>query len=69
MIKKNTKHSLKYHSLIIIKVARRAWTGNQNAIDTIKKAMDQEDKLVVTMPQQVKDDSLIERSLKSAQLI
>jgi len=50
-------------------VARRAWTGNQNAIDTIKKAMDQEDKLVVTMPQQVKDDSLIERSLKSAQLI
>ena len=53
----------------MIKVARRAWTGNQNAIDTIKKAMDQEDKLVVTMPQQVKDDSLIERSLKSAQLI
>ena len=53
----------------MIKVARRAWTGNQNAIDTIKKAMDQEDKLVVTMPQQVKDDSLIERSLKNAQLI
>jgi len=50
-------------------VARRAWTGNQNALDTIKKAMDQEEKLVVTMPQQVQDENLIERSLKSAQLI
>ena len=50
-------------------MARRAWTGNQNALDTIKKAMQYEDKLIVTMPQEVQDENLIERSLKSAHLI
>merc|ERR1712150_449250 len=40
-------------------VARRAWSGNQNALDTIQLAMESNKDLVVTIPNNVEDDKLL----------
>jgi len=40
-------------------VARRAWSGNQNALDTIQLAMKSNKDLVVTIPNNVEDDKLL----------
>ena len=43
-------------------VARRAWARNEGAIESIKRAMDMNSKLTVTVPELVDDailDSLI----------
>ncbi|XP_070559214.1 urocanate hydratase-like [Ptychodera flava] len=46
-------------------VARRSWSGNANAKETICRAMEENSKLKVTVPHQVEDDSLLERALQS----
>merc|ERR1712150_449702 len=40
-------------------VARRSWSGNQNALDTIQLAMESNKDLVVTIPNNVEDDKLL----------
>ena len=40
-------------------VARRAWSGNENAYDTIRDTMEKDNNLVVTLPESV-DDKLFE---------
>lgn len=42
-------------------VARRSWSGNQNAKETIKRAMNETDCLKVTVPNQVIDESILKR--------
>ena len=44
-------------------VARRSWSGNTNARETICRAMEDNPKLKVTVPNQVEDQSLINRAL------
>lgn len=41
-------------------VARRSWSGNQNARETIALAMSQIDGLNVTIPHQVEDESIFD---------
>ncbi len=41
-------------------VARRSWSGNQNAIDTISRANQSFDGLRVTVPNQIEDDSVLD---------
>ncbi|XP_071961219.1 urocanate hydratase-like [Antedon mediterranea] len=48
-------------------VARRSWTGNQNAMDTIRRAMKTNDKLIVTMPHYVDNQDLLENAFKISQ--
>lgn len=40
-------------------VARRSWSGNQNARETISLAMSQVNGLKVTIPYQVEDESVL----------
>uniref|UniRef100_A0A8C6YGJ6 Urocanate hydratase n=1 Tax=Naja naja TaxID=35670 RepID=A0A8C6YGJ6_NAJNA len=44
-------------------VARRCWSGNNNAYETICQAMDKEKNLKVTLPHKVLDDSILEQAL------
>ncbi|XP_064488264.1 urocanate hydratase-like [Ornithodoros turicata] len=44
-------------------VTRRSWSGNQNAFDTIQRAMKEEPKLRVTLPNRC-DDSVLENAIK-----
>ncbi|XP_070789706.1 urocanate hydratase isoform X2 [Pituophis catenifer annectens] len=44
-------------------VARRCWSGNSNAYETICQAMDKEKNLKVTLPHKVLDDSILEQAL------
>jgi len=41
-------------------VARRAWSGNDNADSTIRRAMDQDPRLTVTLPNRVSNKSLLD---------
>merc|ERR1711874_296639 len=47
-------------------VARRAWSGNKNAQDTIKRTMEAhpDGKLKVTVPNTVEDYSILDKALK-----
>ncbi|XP_025028684.1 urocanate hydratase-like [Python bivittatus] len=44
-------------------VARRCWSGNSNAYETICQAMDKDKTLKVTLPHKVIDDSILEQAL------
>jgi len=48
-------------------VARRSWSGNENAKITIARAMNNDSKLRVTMPHAVSDTSLLDRAVSSSQ--
>ncbi|XP_064632889.1 urocanate hydratase-like [Lineus longissimus] len=45
-------------------VARRCWSGNNNAKEAICRAMDQDSKLKVTLPNRVQDPSILDRALQ-----
>merc|ERR1711971_567349 len=47
-------------------VARRSWSGNENAKKTISRAMVQNPKLRVTMAHAVSDVSMLERAVASS---
>ncbi|XP_060095648.1 urocanate hydratase isoform X2 [Heteronotia binoei] len=44
-------------------VARRCWSGNDNAYETICQAMDKDKKLKVTLPHKVVDDNILKQAL------
>ncbi|XP_032996976.1 urocanate hydratase [Lacerta agilis] len=44
-------------------VARRCWSGNNNAYETICQAMQKDKKLKVTLPHKVVDDNILEQAL------
>ncbi|XP_078241369.1 urocanate hydratase [Pogona vitticeps] len=44
-------------------VARRCWSGNSSAYETICQAMEKDEKLKVTLPHKVVEDSIVEKSL------
>ncbi|XP_060127378.1 urocanate hydratase [Zootoca vivipara] len=44
-------------------VARRCWSGNSNAYETICQAMQKDKKLKVTLPHKVVDDNILEQAL------
>ncbi|KAJ7316926.1 hypothetical protein JRQ81_003088 [Phrynocephalus forsythii] len=44
-------------------VARRCWSGNSNAYETICQAMEKEEKLKVTLPHKVLEDNILEKAL------
>ncbi|XP_060622193.2 urocanate hydratase isoform X1 [Anolis sagrei] len=46
-------------------VARRCWSGNKNAYETICQAMEKEEKLKVTLPHQVVNVNILEQALQS----
>lgn len=41
-------------------VTRRAWSGNENAYDTIKRAVNETPGLRVTLPNRVLDESILD---------
>ncbi|XP_042895553.1 urocanate hydratase isoform X2 [Parasteatoda tepidariorum] len=46
-------------------VARRCWSGNSNANEVMQQAMKEEDRLEITMPNDVVDEDLLKKCLKS----
>ena len=59
------KKSLFSHDLLIFyQVARRSWSGNDKAEETICRIMEDNPKIKVTVPNHVQDDSLLDRALK-----
>lgn len=40
-------------------VARRSWSGNENAVETITHAMSETSGLIVTLPNHLEDDSIL----------
>ena len=44
-------------------VARRSWSGNSNAQKTIRREMDKDERLVVTMPNSVVDRNVLDRAV------
>lgn len=50
-----------------IQVSRRAWAKNENAEETIKRAMEEDPKLRVTLPNH-SDLSVLEKSLQQFKL-
>lgn len=45
-------------------VARRCWSGNSNAYETIQRTMEENRQLRVTMPFPVQDERVVERALQ-----
>nr|XP_020139146.1 urocanate hydratase-like [Microcebus murinus] len=45
-------------------VARRCWSGNQKAYETIWRTMEDDSRLEVTLPHEVADDGVIRRALR-----
>uniref|UniRef100_A0A8C9SC24 Urocanate hydratase n=1 Tax=Scleropages formosus TaxID=113540 RepID=A0A8C9SC24_SCLFO len=45
-------------------VARRCWSGNKNAYDTIQRTMEEQSQLRVTMPFHVQDEQLLDGALQ-----
>ncbi|MED6281829.1 Urocanate hydratase [Characodon lateralis] len=45
-------------------VARRCWSGNTNAYETIQRTMEEIRQLRVTMPFPVQDEDLLDRALQ-----
>lgn len=50
---------------VIFQVARRCWSGNNNAMVSISQAIQEEPGLEVTLPHEVLDDAIIETALQS----
>nr|XP_055069705.1 urocanate hydratase [Misgurnus anguillicaudatus] len=46
-------------------VARRCWSGNSNAYETIQRTMEDQSQLRVTMPYKVQDEHILDRVLQS----
>ena len=49
--------------LLSLQVARRCWSGNDAARSTVDRAMEAEPLLKVTIPHEVKDESLVTHAL------
>lgn len=47
-----------------LQVARRCWSGNSNAYETIQRAMEDNGQLRVTMPFPVQDEHVLDRALQ-----
>lgn len=47
-----------------MQVARRCWSGNSNAYETIQRTMEEHRQLRVTMPFPVKDEHVLDRALQ-----
>ncbi|TRY55002.1 hypothetical protein DNTS_020746 [Danionella cerebrum] len=45
-------------------VARRCWSGNANAYETIQQTMEDQQQLMVTVPFQVQDESILDHALR-----
>lgn len=50
---------------LVWQVARRCWSGNDYAYETICQAMKDNAALKVTLPQKVVDENILEQALKS----
>lgn len=48
----------------LLQVARRCWSGNSNAYETIQRAMEEHRQLRVTMPFPVQDERVLDRALQ-----
>lgn len=48
----------------VVQVARRCWSGNSNAYDTIQRTMEENRQLRVTMPFPVQDEHVLDRALQ-----
>lgn len=48
----------------VLQVARRCWSGNTNAYETIERTMEEQRQLRVTMPFPVQDENVLERALQ-----
>lgn len=48
----------------VSQVARRCWSGNSNAYETIQRTMAENRQLRVTMPFPVKDEHVLDRALQ-----
>lgn len=48
----------------VLQVARRCWSGNSNAYETIQRTMEENRQLRVTMPFPVQDDCVLDRALQ-----
>ena len=51
-------------SSLFLQVARRCWSGNTNAYDTIQATMQENEQLRVTMPFPVQDEQVLDRALQ-----
>lgn len=47
-----------------LQVARRCWSGNSNAYETIQRTMEENRQLRVTMPFPVQDEHVLDRALQ-----
>lgn len=56
-------HLFTFTMFVIWQVARRCWSGNSNAYETICQAMEETGKLKVTLPHKVVDESILEQAL------
>ena len=50
---------------VSVQVARRCWSGNSNAYETIQRTMEENGQLRVTMPFPVQDELLLDRALQA----
>lgn len=50
--------------LFVLQVARRCWSGNSNAYETIQRTMEENRQLCVTMPFPVQDECVLDRALQ-----
>lgn len=50
---------------LVWQVARRCWSGNDYAYETICQAMKENVTLKVTLPQKVADEDILEQALQS----
>ncbi len=48
----------------VLQVARRCWSGNSNAYETIQHTMEENRQLRVTMPFPVQDERVLDRALQ-----
>lgn len=48
----------------VLQVARRCWSGNSNAYETIQHTMEENRQLRVTMPFPVQDECVLDRALQ-----
>lgn len=48
----------------VLQVARRCWSGNSNAYETVQRTMEENRHLRVTMPFPVQDERVLDRALQ-----
>lgn len=51
--------------ICVLQVARRCWSGNSNAYETIQHTMEENRQLRVTMPFPVQDERVLDRALQA----